>query len=635
MNRENAVIIGAVLILFVAMASGDFLGLSDITGKQVQENPIPRLDAACPDLNAGELVLTPSPVESGQAFNLEVEMKNTGRGMWLNIPFIARKNRLKITDINIPGVSTLPASLVTLEGSSKDLPNLILRFVRGVSRVDGSTASATFQLSGDVPEVPAGRTPLSVTIKWQMIEVRRLGTIVPFGPECSYTFNVHRLASTSTGVPSDYPTLNPTQSLTAIDYRVAYGEKYLMKIPVINSGTNTWTTDYRLEGKDTNSRVIASLPINSPVGPGGRYNFEYLGTAQESDPNQAGTAQFYWQMKTGDNKPFGIDFIVQYAGRPRENNALCGAGANDIQLSLGGQNRDILNIAVANIKNTGNTIWKRGDYKLISVGQGQTTSPKNIGGNLIEFDMPDRVALLGNYAPEIKGVAPNGFLSTSGNPLRESLNLGTHGSPPQPGIYDIAFRMKQTNIGNGIEFGPVCSKQIRVEPFFTILSGNQNSGRTPEPSTPEPVAGADTGSSTDSSGTDQATSQPTGNSVKIDLYRTADSNSKKADGVTICSVTGTENRLTNCHYDSGDFSGDDITFYTLRVYNTDQNWKVKRLVVITKSLSFGGVGGNLITNTITNDYTQCNNQNTCIIPLGLSIGDGSEYVVNVEVENAP
>lgn len=511
MNKDNLIIISTVFVLLLAVVSFNNL---TITGKIVDDKgqEIPFLMSAC----TGSFVsVTPSPVSSNDDYDLRVQIKNTGQASWYNGAVRRIIHKLKI--IEGPGKD----DLIGFNGAN-------VKGIRQTSEAGVLTppVTANFIISRKAPEVSAASsTPINVNFKFQMVEEIRpslwrrtaaalIGQTLesefrPFGPECSYTLRVDRLdAEFLKQNPTDdtsviqifNPVLGPMSS-SSPDTSLVASEKYLIRVKLKNKGTTVWKSgdNYKLEGQVglQNNPQTVQLELLQEVKPEQEVSLQYIGTA----PDSTGQFSTKWQMKIGE-RLFGTSRDKNSPVTSRNDDALCGINPEpDIelrpmlsesivvskiycysscenryplstQLSLLGNCRwacdnngqsppslDRLSIVIKNIKNSGNTIWRTGEYKLVGVDQSR------LFGN-IEFDMPEREVLPG-IAADIKGIPPNSILrygyEAATNRLVKTIDVNSLTSSSQPGVYTLGFRMKHGNE----EFGPVCSKQIKIEPYFS------------------------------------------------------------------------------------------------------------------------------------------------------------------------
>ena len=129
-----------------------------------------------------------------------------------------------------------------------------------------------------------------------------------------------------------------------------------------------------------------------------------------------------------------------------------------------------------------------------------------------------------------------------------TLNPGTL----RPKVYDLGFKLKSGSTDNNQEIDPVCSKQIKVEPYFVVPSTSPSSQTT-------------TASSSGS----------TGNEVRIDLI--TGSTYLERDKLLTCSKVA---NVMRCPLYVTDIPVDkqaEPSKYNIK--NTDPNWKITEVVV--------------------------------------------------------
>ena len=370
--------------------------------------------------------------------------------------------------------------------------------IRGVRNpANENPLEGVFQVVINAPSEPR-LNPNPLIVKWQMVEVLRprwwqLGQEVEtiFGNICEKRIPIHKLGAEF--VPQFPSTINPNQDVKVVIYNpartsvhsipalesaatsctpaqdngcaristmstdtvprgvssIVSGEEYIARIKLKNTGTTVWNNNYKLHyqfgEQGSNNRITGEIAVPRNVDPDKFVTLEYKGVTLK----ESGSWPMDLQMKVGDRE---FAAMGHSAGlEARRNNLECGTSAVSLTPTEGGSK---LKINVNSIKNTGNTLWKSGSFKFVG------TSSNNVFGN-IEFDMPQTTV----SGLQAKGIVPGATLAQPLS-LQFIVNMNELNPKPRPQTapYTLSFKMKEGNT----EFGPACTKDIKVEPYFDI-----------------------------------------------------------------------------------------------------------------------------------------------------------------------
>ncbi len=462
-NKDNLIVFGAILVLFVAMASSGFLGTGTITGKQVGDAPVdpaslPDIDSAC-----GEVVSVSPIVEFANQYILDIKMRNTGFLSW-------RQGAARFHDLNILDGPDLRH--ISYETNLLDA-NILNRI--------GTGREAEFRFIGTAPSQATPGSPQYINFRYQMNEGRRSGflallglgiqtpTYTPFGPECNHRLRIDKLdAEFKLGSTSGRKlvVVRPTGPANSPETQVVASEDYRYKVSIQNKGTTEFTSEYNLETEIDG--VKTTIPIfeimrnsNAKISPGATANFEWQ---RFTSPSSTGNLNMKLQMKTG-NKNFGERHIEDFNVVPRNDNSICKVIGRSI---ISGSNERYLASNFV-FENTGNTVWKPG-YQITTTPEPENNHALLIIANALQGNpsmsiTQEEIDAKGSGGSRNEGGIRPPIAARLGENFNRVFTIDVERLGQGAGVYNLAFRMKNKE---GQEFGGVCKTTIGLEAFFEV-----------------------------------------------------------------------------------------------------------------------------------------------------------------------